>query len=144
MGRRMNPFKEAGFTVVEVMVTLVVGAIFIITIVQLYAVQTQLTASTVAYNNADLLAYNNLRTYAYGKSPTWFQCVYSGGNPTAMNLLSSTSAVSGIPQPTTQTVTATAPYGCGGANSGYPIRVESSVVYGNNSKKVVHVTYSTY
>ncbi len=135
-----------GFTIVEVLVTLVIGTLFIIATTQLYVFQTQLAGSVVASNNADLLASNNLRTYAYGKAPTWFQCVYSGGNPVAMTLVSSTSPVSGIPSPVTQTVTATAPYGCGGSSSnlGYPIRIQSTVTYGPYGKTAVHATYSTY
>lgn len=146
MKRIKKTSDEAGFTIVEVLVTLIVGALFIMTMVQLYAVQTQLAASVVAYNNADLLAYNNLRTFAYGKAPTWFSCTYTGGTPDPKVILTSTSPVSGIPSPVTQTVTATAPYGCGGGSSsiGYPIKVESTVVYGSGGKKVVHATYSTY
>lgn len=138
--------STAGFTIVEVFVTVIIATLFVITITQIYIFQTRLARSTIAYNNADLLAYNNLRTYAYGKSPSWFECEYSGGSPLPMTLISSTASVSGIPSPVTQTVTATAPYGCGGSSTsiGYPIRVESTVIYGSDAKKVVHATYSTY
>jgi type II secretory pathway pseudopilin PulG len=145
MGSQTNT-ASSGFTIVEILVTLIIGTLFIIAVTQLYVFQTQLAGSIVANNNADLLASNNLRTYAYGKAPNWFQCVYSGGNPQAMTLISSTSPVSGIPSPVTQTVTATAPYGCGGSSTtlGYPIRIQSTVTYGPYGKTVVHATYSTY
>lgn len=137
---------QAGFTIVEVLVTLLVGAVFIIAFAQLRITQNKITSTMRTYDAADLLAYNNLRTYAYGKAPTWFVCTYSGGSPQPMTLLSSTADVSGITSPVTQSVVATAPYGCGGGSSGngYPIKVVSTVTYGPNSKVVSHATYSTY
>lgn len=138
--------NSAGFTIVEVVVTIVISALFIATIVQLTIVQSKLSSTVSAYNTADMLAYNNLRTYAYGKSPSWFNCEYSGGNPLPNTLLSSTNPVDGLPSPVEQTVIATAPYGCGGGSSGigYPIKVVSTVKYGSDEKVVVHATYSTY
>jgi Tfp pilus assembly protein FimT len=138
--------KGAGFTVVEVLITVIVAALFVLSITQLSVTQTKLTSTMTTYGVANLLSYNNLRTYAYGKSPNWFECVYSSGNPQPMTLLTSTSSVSGLPSPVSQTVVATAPYGCGGDSSsiGYPIRVVSTVTYGPSAKVVVHATYSTY
>ena len=142
----VHRYTESGFTLVEVVITIFIAAILIIGISQLYTSQAQVSSSLVAANNADILAYNNLRTYAYGKAPSWFSCVYSGGNPQPMTLLSSTSPVSGVPSPVTQSVIATAPYGCGGGSSGigYPISVVSTVTYGQSATKVVHATYASY
>ncbi len=146
--KKMNTARsdQSGFTLIEVVVTVIVATLFVITISQIYIFQSKLSSSMVAYNNADLLAYNNLRTYAYGKAPTWFECEYASGSPIPMTLLSSSAAVSGIPAPVTQTVTATAPYGCGGSSTsiGYPIRVVSTVTYGSEGRTIVHATYSTY
>ncbi len=141
-----TPSSQAGFTLVEVLVTIIVAALFIVTISQVHIAQSKLTTNVNSYNNADLLAYNNLRTYAYGKAPTWFQCVYSGGNPQPMTLVTVTDPVEGIQSPVAQSVVATAPYGCGGGSSGigYPIKVISTVTYGPDAKVVVHATYATY
>lgn len=138
--------SQAGFTIIELLITIMLGTLFVISIMQLHLTQAVISSDMLSRNNADLLAYNNLRTYAYGKSPSWFNCVYSGGNPQPMTLLSSTDPVEGIKSPVTQTVVATAPYGCGGGSNGigYPIKVVSTVTYGADSKKVVHATYSTY
>jgi len=150
MNNRLNWYKrssqERGFTLVEVLITVVVAAVFILTFSQLHIIQTRLSSVTTAYDTADLLAYNNLRTYAYGKAPSWFECEYSGGNPKAMTVFSSNAPVGGLPAPVTQTVVATAPYGCGGSSSGigYPIRVVSTVTYDSDAKVVVHATYATY
>ena len=135
-----------GFTIVEVMVTIVVATLFILTMTQLSVSQSKLTSNVNGYTTADLLAYNNLRTYAYGKAPTWFVCNYTGGNPDAMTLISKTDPVDGIPSPVVQSVVATAPYGCGGGSSGigYPIKVVSTVTFGADAKVVVHATYATY
>jgi prepilin-type N-terminal cleavage/methylation domain len=144
--KRMNSSSKAGFTLVEVLITVIIAALFIITFSQLHIVQSRLSKIMTSYDAADLLAYNNLRTYAYGKAPSWFECTYASGSPEPKTVFSSTDPVSGIPSPVTQTVVATAPYGCGGASTGigYPIKVVSTVTYDTDSKVVVHATYSTY
>lgn len=135
-----------GFTVVEVVVSVVIAAVFILIILQLYVAQSKVSSGVLTYNKAETTAYNNLRTYAYGKPPTWFKCTYTGGNPNPMTLLSSSDPIEGLPSPVQQTVVATAPYGCGGGASGigYPIRVVSTVTYGASAQTVVHATYATY
>lgn len=144
--RQKGVIKVRGFTVVEVLIAISTAAFFVISIVQIYIFQTRLSSTTSAYSTADLLAYNNLRTYSYGKAPAWFECIYDSGSPLPQTLLNSSADVNSIPSPVTQTVTATAPYGCGGASAGigYPIRVVSTVTYGSNAKAVVHATYSSY
>ncbi|MDB5162918.1 MAG: hypothetical protein JWO54_502 [Candidatus Saccharibacteria bacterium] len=137
---------QAGFTLVEVFVTIVIAALFVGSITQLYIAQTQVSKSMTSYSTADLLSQDNLRTYAYGASPSWFECTYVSSAPQPMILLDSTADVSGIQSPVIQSVIATAPYGCGGSSSsnGYPIKVVSKVTYGKDAKTVVHATYSTY
>lgn len=144
--RRVNLLDMHGFTVVEVLMAIVIAALFVISISQMYIFQTQLSSKSSAYASADLLAYNNLRTYSYGKAPTWFQCEYASGSPLPQTLLNASNAVDSIPSPVVQTVVATAPYGCGGGSSGigYPIRVVSTVTYGSDGRTVVHATYSSY
>jgi len=134
-----------GFTLVEVLITVVVATLFIVAFSQLHIAQSRISSTMNAYTKADLLAYNNLRIYANGKAPTWFECTYASGSPVPMNLLTSTDAA-GLPTPVSQTVVATAPYGCGGGSSGigYPIKVVSTVTYGSDAKVIVHATYSTY
>lgn len=146
MNRRQKISEQSGFTLVEVLVTIIVATLFVVTISQLTTAQSKVTSNVNAYNTADLLAYNNLRTYAYGKSPTWFDCNYTGANPDSMTLIAKTDPVAGLPAPVTQSVIATAPYGCGGGSSGigYPIKVVSTVTYGPSAKVVVHATYATY
>lgn len=147
-----NTRYDQGFTIIEVLVTLIVAAIFITTILQVYLLQTQISTQTRAYTSADLLAYNNLRTYANGQSPTWFQCNYTGTNtsPDPQILIDPDPTKNPvtdpyIPAPATQSVVATAPYGCGGSSRlGYPIQIVSTVTYGPDNVKVTHATFATY
>lgn len=138
--------RQEGFTLVEILITVLVATIFIITFTQMQIIQSRVGSIMTAYDAADLLAYNNLRTFAYGRAPNWFECTYSSGNPQAKTVLSKNTPVSGLPSPVTQTVIATAPYGCGGSSAGigYPIKVVSTVTFGPDAKAVVHATYSTY
>ena len=138
--------SEAGFTLIESLITIIIATLFVIAISQLYITQVRITTALTSYNNADLLASDNLRTYAYGKPPSWFVCAYSNGNPIARTILNKNNDVDGIQSPVVQTVVATAPYGCGGGSSGigFPIKVVSTVTFGSESKAVVHATYATY
>lgn len=144
--RQIQGRTSAGFTVIEILVTVVVAALFVITITQLHITQSKVVSIMTSLDSADLLAYNNLRTFAYGKAPSWFQCIYASGSPQPMTLLNITDDVDGIPSPVIQSVVATAPYGCGGSSTtiGYPIRVVSKVTYGSDARTVVHATYATY
>lgn len=144
--RHVSPSKQAGFTLIEVLVAVIVAALFISAFSQMYIIQSRLSTEMDTYEQADALAYTNLRTYAFGKAPTWFTCIYTNGVPESMNLIQSNDAVDGLPGPVSQSVIATAPYGCGGSSGtiGYPIKVISTVTYGPDARKVVHATYTTY
>jgi Tfp pilus assembly protein PilV len=143
---KTNQESQAGFTLIEALITIIIATLFVIAISQLYITQVRITTALTSYNNADLLASNNLRTYAFGKQPSWFDCNYNNGSPDPQNVLTKTENVDGIQSPVIQTVVATAPYGCGGGSSGigYPIKVVSKVTFGNEAKVVVHATYATY
>jgi Tfp pilus assembly protein PilV len=143
---KTNQESQAGFTLIEALITIIIATLFVIAISQLYITQVRITTALTSYNNADLLASNNLRTYAYGKPPTWFVCTYTGSVADTKTILNKNNAVDGIQSPVLQTVVATAPYGCGGGSSGigFPIKVVSTVTFGSESKTVVHATYATY
>ena len=133
---------ENGFTLIEALVAVVVAAIFILAMTELYVVQLQLSTATTAYDQVDQLAYNNLRSYADGRKPTWFSCEYSGSNPKPQPLINNVSTtLPGIKGSVTQLVVATAPFGCGD-NIVKPILVTSSATY--NGRTITHATYSTY
>ncbi len=161
---------KSGFTIVELIVTIVVAGIFITIISNMsgYVVNTATSAHrTEAASN---LAYNNLRIYANGGSPIeWFTCngddtsdsnasfPFTDGKrypTTAGQVLintTSTTSVNKLPPPVIQKVTAVAPYGCGNnvvsgatAPSTMPVRVVSTVTYGSPARSIVHATYVGY
>lgn len=149
---------QSGFTIVELIVTIVVAGMFIGVISQMNGFVVNMATSSHRFELASNLAYNNLRIYANGQKPTWFNCVgdessettppYTDGkshsDAAGINILSSGADVAGLPSPVSQTVNVLAPYGCGTSASGMPIRVVSTVTYGNPAKKVVHATYVSY
>lgn len=150
MNVQMFHQEEQGFTIIETLVTLVVAAIFIATILQISVLQSQIASQITAYTAADRLASSNLRIYAYGEPPTWFTCTGTSTNPGVMTLIDPSPTKNPvtdphIPSPATQSVVALAPYGCGGSSRiGYPIEIVSTVTYGPSSIKVTHATFSTY
>lgn len=150
--------RQSGFTIVELIVTIVVAGLFIGVISQMNGFVVSMATSSHRFELASNLAYNNLRIYANGQRPTWFDCVgdesgestppYTDGkshsDAAGINILNSSADVAGLPSPVSQTVNVLAPYGCGTSASGMPIRVVSTVTYGNPAKKVVHATYVAY
>lgn len=135
--------SESGFSLIELLATIVVSVIFLVSAYQLVGAITSLSVTASQVSIADDLAYANMRQYANGNSPIWFTC--DPVNPTTfVTLLSSSSAVNRLPSPVSQVVRANAPYGCSGTASGMPIYVESYVTFGPNSRKVIHGTYVTY
>lgn len=154
---------QHGFTLVELIVTLVVAGIFIGIIAQMNASVVNITMSAHRFDLASNLAYNNLRIYANGQSATkWFECngdvatdtatatkPFSDGvkYPEADGMLlintTSTTSIYDLPPPVIQKVTAFAPYGCGASDTTglMPVRVVSTVTYGSPARKVVHATY---
>ena len=138
--------QQEGFTMVELIVVITVAAALAMSIFQLTSTINNLSTEAAQRVKASSVAYTNLRLYANGERPNWFDCVtFNAGGGSPLTIYSSTSAVTGLPSPISQTVVATAPYGCGGANSvGMPIRVQSQITYGSNSRTVTHATYATY
>lgn len=152
--------RSSGFTIVELLIAIIIGTIFIISTSMTIGFLTTSAVTGSRQEIASNLAYNNLRLYANGQKPLWFECIgddasettppYSDGKskPTATGqvLLNQTSAIAlnSLPGPVTQKVIAIAPYGCGDSASGMPIRIQSEVSYGNPTRKAVHATYVTY
>ena len=126
--RRVN---EKGFTIVEVAVTLFVASVLVAGIIRLQTSVSRLSIQQVQHRIASDIAYNNLRKYVNENPPTWFACEVVGGVAKPKTLFDKT---------------ATAPYLCGGGTSGIgmPIRVESTVTYGPDHRKVTHASYAAF
>jgi prepilin-type cleavage/methylation N-terminal domain protein len=142
----MRCANEKGFTIVEVAVTLLVASVLVAGIIRLQTSVSQLSIQQVQHRIASDIAYNNLRKYVNENPPTWFACEVVGGVAKPKTLIDKTAAIEGLAAPVLQKVVATAPYLCGGGTSGIgmPIRVESTVTYGPDRRKVTHVSYAAF
>lgn len=142
----MRCAHEKGFTIVEVAITLLVVSVLVVGIIRLQMSVSQLSIQQVQHRIASDIAYNNLRKYVNENPPTWFACEVVGGVAKPKTLIDKTAAIEGLAAPVLQKVVATAPYLCGGGTSGIgmPIRVESTVTYGPDRRKVTHVSYAAF
>ena len=165
-----SPRNTAGFTIIELIVTIIVAGIFLGVVSAMSTAIVGIALDTHRFEMASNLAYNNLRLYANGQRSTAFHFECNGDDagdtetssspftdtykhPSSVGkvLLSTTSTASSndLPGPVVQTVTAAAPYGCGndiqsgatGATSIMPVRIISTVTYGASARKVVYATY---
>lgn len=153
-----KPLIQHGFTAVELLVTIVVAAIFLIAVSTLYMNVTQAHAEARNRATANDLAYSYLRKYASaGGTPTWFVCSTASGSSNTNDLTinsnaagqvltsgSLTSSEAKLPPPVTYTVHALAIYGCSGLNINKPIRVDATVTYGAQSLSIRHSTIVGY
>lgn len=152
-----SQYRE-GFTIVEAVVTIVVGGIFLFSFIMLYTTVTQSFIRTRNQATANDIAYSRLRKYvSAGATPTWFICDSSSGSSNTNDLVINHNATgqvlesgtltteeSGLPAPVTFSVTALAIYGCNGVNLKKPIRVESIVTYGQNNSMMRHASIVEY
>ncbi len=120
--------NQAGFSAVELLITLFIAAIFIMTGYQLYSVVLKNGTDTNQRSIASGLAYENLRRY-----------LPQATNPCSNVTPSPTPSIpsgSGLPN-SSITVTIDCPYGIGGSVA----RVYVSVKYGTPQQEVVHAIF---
>lgn len=124
--------KQAGFTVVELLVTILVASLFIGMFYQLYTAMVQLNATARRDAQANDLAFSNLRRYPTGSS-TGVTC--PGGSPVVV--LETTVGDSSYPElgSVTEKITAS----CSG--SADTVLVLSEVLYSNSAAKATYATY---
>jgi prepilin-type N-terminal cleavage/methylation domain-containing protein len=127
--------KESGFTVVELLTTIVVAAVFVGVFYNMFVILIGVNATARNVSQASNLAYSNMRRYPTAAS-TALTCSTS-----STNLLNTTSIDSDYPElgTITETVTASFPYGCTAVYD--VIKLVSVVTYGTNPKKVSYATY---
>jgi type II secretory pathway pseudopilin PulG len=150
--------KSGGFSTVELLVTIIVAAIFAIALSELSILSNSVIASARQKSVASELAYSYLRQYTGADSTPayWFTCSTASGssntndytvNPNAagQTLMSGDfSNYNGLVGQVTYSVTALAFYGCSGANAGTPIKISAKVTYGINNSTVEHSTLVNY
>lgn len=138
----INTKQSEGFTVVELLVTIIVAAMFVTMFYQLFVTLVQMNADARRNTQASDLAYSNMRRYPTVVS-TGLTCVDA---TTITNLIPAsgsptTATDSDYPElgPVTEQVTAQFPYGCS-VNYNL-IKLESTVMYKNNTLTLSHATY---
>lgn len=150
---KLFPKSSDGFTAVELLVTIIVAAMFTITLYQLMISVNN--SSTAARNRATAsdIAYTNLRKYA-SSGAVWKDFL----TPSSANDLSVNSSAAGttlmsgsltpsnvdLPGPVTYSVKALCVFGCSGLNANAPIRIESTVTYGPRNIIIKHATLVPY
>ncbi len=132
-----------GFTIVEVLTSLVVIGVFITIIFQLFIFQSGIGASWLRFESAEQLAYNNMNKYGRYEAAQTTTCADYPTSSSSKTLFSQSAPVSGLPSPVSQQVVSSMPYGCDAAKLGnrYPIKIISTVTYGPDSKQITHATY---
>ena len=149
---------QQGFTIIEMIVTIVVAALFFTLFFQVYVVLESQRVLVARQARASDVAYSNLRKFT--ARPAGLACdssmdLAANNNATGKLLgdqtnTTNSSAYGFIAEPTsvtralgtnaTQTVLAFAPSGCTNfANE--PIKIVSTVTYGINGDKVTHASY---
>jgi prepilin-type N-terminal cleavage/methylation domain-containing protein len=131
----MENKNEQGFTVIEMLVTVIVAATFAFMFYQLFIGSTKLNDSARRDAIASEIAYSNLRKYPTADSVTGLAACTSP-TPTA-TLLSATPTYDDIGQ-VTETITASYPFACDNPDV---IKLESSLSYKGSANKVSYVAY---
>ncbi len=131
-------YLSAGFSTVELLITLFVAAAFVGAFYQLFVSTSQDSIDTKRYAIANSLAYSNLNQYQ-SKPSGMASC--SSGYTYEPSGFPTTGSVNGLPGSVTQTVIASYPFTCSKNND--VIKIESSVAYGPSSQRIT-VTHATY
>jgi len=127
--------KQSGFTVVELLVTIVVAALFVGVFYNMFVILVGVNSNARNISQASNLAYSNMRRYPTAAS-TGLTCSAS-----STNLVNTTGIDSDYPDlgSVTETVTASYPYGCSAVYG--VIKLVSVVTYGTSVSKVSYATY---
>lgn len=142
-----------GFTLIEAIVTLLIGSLLLIAAYQMFGSTFALGSAARQYALADNIAYSQLRKYAYVGATvkicdpiaypidTQYDLTKNSSAPGVI-ILSGSLSDTGLEGAVTYTVRGWMPYGCGSnPDDKPPARVEAMVHYGNG-KKVTHATYT--
>lgn len=151
-----------GFTIIEVIITLMVTALFLTLFFQMYLAMESQRVGIARRALASDLAYSNLRKFttrptitcdaakmdltaadASTKTGLLLGDETNVATPSAYGFLAEPpAATSSLGRKVQQTVKAYAPQGCSGtAFTDNPIKLESTITYGPNRDIVVHTTY---
>ncbi|MDO8335250.1 MAG: type II secretion system protein [Candidatus Saccharibacteria bacterium] len=136
--------KQSGFTVVELLTTIIVAALFVAVFYQMFVILVTVNANARNVAQASSLAYSNMRRYPSAAS-TGLSCTTTTAQPGGISYLLGSSNPTSTPNgdyqdlgSVTEVVTASYPYGCSAIYD--VIKLVSVVTYGNGKK----ISYATY
>lgn len=159
---------QSGFTIVEALVTIFVSSLILVALASLFGTLQNLSLAQHTRAEASTVAYERLRRYVFAgaKASNFFVCdtTNSGSantddlivNPNVNPITGGQQLATGTFSPGDSTsttisesgsfrVSAVAPFGCNGTNSGTPILVTATVTYGPlNGDSVTHSDYVSY
>ena len=140
--------SEVGFTIVEVIVTLVVTSLFLTFFFQMYLMGESQRLVLARQSTASNIAYANLRKItikddvaAIAPCNNTTDLTVNGSAPgTAITSLITPEDTtnSGLNGTVTQTIKAYYPKGCG---TTMPIKIEAAISYGLPQESVIHASY---
>lgn len=127
--------KEQGFTVIEMLVTVIVASIFAFMFYQLFLSSTRLNDGARRDAVASEIAYSNLKKYPTAASVGGTaNCASPAATTTLLNNTTSYPDLGDV----TETVTISWPFAC---TSPDIVKVESQVSYKGGAKKVSYANY---
>lgn len=136
--------RQSGFTVIELLVTIIVAALFVGVFYQMYVILVTINANARNTAQASNLSYSNMRRYPTASS-TGLNCQTTTAQPGGVSYLKGSSTPNFVTNgdyqelgPVSEVVVASFPYGCSAIYD--VIKLVSTVTYGRNSK----VSYATY
>lgn len=121
--------KEAGFSAVELLITLFIAAAFLATAYQLYTIIIEDGGNVRTQAKASNIAYDFLRRYTPNAT-----------NPCTQSTLNPAIASGSLPSPSSATVNITCP-GTLGTNT--VSKVQVTILYGSPAKQVIHAIFVT-
>lgn len=152
---RVGDTTRKGFTVVEMLVTVVLAGMFLTFFIQMFRATTSQQASVTRLSTAGDIALSNLNKFPSASAVPGYTCddtTVGASNPNNLKLNPSASGVSILddttkePDPGTlgtleQSVRAYSPNGCSAVSS--VVKLVSTVKYnfGGQQQEVTHVTY---
>jgi len=121
--------KEAGFSAVELLITLFIAAAFLATGYQLYSIIIEDGGNARTQAKASNIAYDFLRRYTPNAT-----------NPCTPSTPSATIPAGSLPSPSSATVTISCP-GTLGTNT--VSKVQVTITYGSPAQQVIHAIFVT-
>ena len=136
MNNGVTQNKQSGFTIVELLTTIIIATLFVGIFYQLYVVLVTVNANARNVSQASNIAYSNMRRYPTTAS-TGLTCSTSSTNLISTSNVTNTT----YPElgPISETVTASFPYGCTAIYD--VIKLVSTVTYGSSGYKVSYATF---